>query len=418
MSIRRHTLDDELELMSLRRMSDSLEATRAMLQRARQLARESQAALAGLASEFCGAELAKRPEGSGDPSGLPPGELAGMLRGRFKTLKLLSGNGAAFQLAEANRANRELRRELETQRGQASQARGQIQKLEQQVRALERTLEKERRARRERQPSSNAPQADTGGDHVDPEGNEHRSWYTAWQAGNRAWERDTDLIRLVGRSGLSLSTEIEAALVEEKGVSRRTAQRALGECVKAGLLEQESIPSLEGRPPQRCLLTPKGRWLYRELTGDLPQPARHVRLLKAHKSERHLALILKTAERFTQLGFEVEREPLQLEIDEHRAYQPDLVARKDGESFYLEVETGEKEKPGLSRKWENALAAGGRICVVADNLNTLRRIQGDIARWSRFEGHSVALYLTCLSVLKERQAGESPWYAVKEYEPG
>jgi hypothetical protein len=235
---------------------------------------------------------------------------------------------------------------------------------------------------------------------------------------NRGWERACDVIRLIGAGKLSLTIEIEQALAQEKNVSRRTIQRAMRECVKAGLLEQETIKISGGRPPQRCMLTTKGKWLYQELTGVAPKVGDHVEMLKTHKSERHLAVIVKTADLFTQLGYQVERQPLRLEIDANRSFQPDLVVKKDGESFYLEVETGDKEKQSLNQKWENALAAGGRICVATDNMNTLRRIQGDIARWSLFEGSSVKLYITCLSYLKERHSDESPWYAVKEYEPG
>ena len=57
----------------------------------------------------------------------------------------------------------------------------------------------------------------------------------------------------------------------------------------------------------------------------------------------------------------------------------------------------------------------GRICVVTDNLATLRRIQGSIAQWSIFEGRRVTLYITHLGLLKERKPDEDPWYAVKEY---
>jgi hypothetical protein len=48
-------------------------------------------------------------------------------------------------------------------------------------------------------------------------------------------------------------------------------------------------------------------------------------------------------------------------------------------------------------------------------MATLRRIQGSIAQWSVFEGRRMTLYITCLVTLKEKQPGDSPWYAVKEY---
>lgn len=62
----------------------------------------------------------------------------------------------------------------------------------------------------------------------------------------------------------------------------------------------------------------------------------------------------------------------------------------------------------LKPNWENALAAGGRICVVTDNMATLRRIQGSITQWSVFERCRVALCIICLVTLKDKTLGDSP----------
>ena len=412
MTIREH---DDLELMSMRRLSDSLEATRTMLRQAQKIAQDAQAALVGLATEFCGQELQKHQEKNENLSQIPPEEMAALLRSRFKTLKLVSANGAATLLAEANRMINELRAEVEAQRNRADMAQQKVDGLEKQVLVLERTLENERQARREALDRPSLATSET-----DPSGEEmavFQTWYAAWKTENRTWERDCDIIRVIGKTGLSLSTELEETIARESKISPRTVHRALLECVKSCLLEQATTASLEGRPPQRYTLTNKGSWLYRELTGEEPKAVEHQELLKAHKSERHLALILKAAEYFARLGYQVEREPLRLQVDENRFFQPDLAVKKGDETFYLEVETGEKDKTSLNQKWENALLAGGRICVVTDNMATLRRIQGSIAQWSVFEGRRMTLYITCLVTLKEKQPGDSPWYAVKEYAP-
>ena len=145
MSIRPH---DDLELMSLRRLSDSLDATRTMLSQAQKIALETQEALLGLASEFCAQEIQTRQEKNEDLNLIPAAELAGMLRSRFKSLKLAASSASPERLAEANLALRELGAELESQRNRAEQAHQQIERLENQVRALERTLENERQAQR------------------------------------------------------------------------------------------------------------------------------------------------------------------------------------------------------------------------------------------------------------------------------
>jgi hypothetical protein len=412
MNIREH---DDLELMSMRRLSDSLEATRMMLLQAQKIAQDTQSALISLATEFCGQELQKRQEENVDLYQLSTEELAAMLRSRFKSLKLGSSNGAAAQLSEANRILGELRSELESQRNRADMAQLKVNQLEKQVHVLERTLENERQARQsvEKQEISDLGKADqTNADTAIFE-----TWYASWQAHTRNHERDCDVISTIGKTGLSLSPEVEEVIAREKSLSTRTIHRALLECVKESLLEQVVTASIEGRPPMSYKLTGKGKWLYMKLSGEEPKPPEYNELLKAHKSGRHLVLILKTAERFIELGYEVEQEPLRMQLDVNRFYLPDLVIKKDNETYYLEVETGEKEKKSLTHKWENALAAGGRICVVADNLGTMRRIQGGIAQWSIFEGRRVTLYITSLVTLREKKIGDTPWYAIKEYVP-
>jgi DNA-binding PadR family transcriptional regulator len=410
MNIREH---DDLELMSMRRLSDSLEATRMMLLQAQKITQDTQSALISLATEFCGQELQKRQEENEDLYLLSPEELAAMLRSRFKSLKLSSSNGAAAQLSEANRILGELRSELESQRSRADQAQLKVNQLEKQVHVLERTLENEHQARQsvEKQATHLPIKVDQTSDETAV----FETWFTKWQAENHNCERDREVIITIGKTGLSLSTEIEEAVAKEKEISPRTIRRAFVECVKEGLLEKVATASIEGRPPRDYTLTDKGKWLYRVIAGEEPKASARQGLLKAHRSDRHLALILKTAEKLTELGYEVEQEPLRMQLEEKRFYLPDLVVKKDNETFYLEVETGEKEKQSLSQKWGNAIAATGRICVTTDNMATLRRIQGSIAQWSVFEGRRVKLYITSLVTLREKKIGDSPWYAIKEY---
>ena len=320
--------------MSLRRLSDSLDATRTMLRQAQKIAQETQEALVGLASEFCAQEIQTRQEKNEDLNLIPATELAAMLCGRFKSLKLAASSASPERLAEANLALRELGVELESQRSRAEQARQQIERLENQVRALERTLENERQAQRTVEAQA-VPVQDESQTEI-REINSFESWLAAWKSENRNWERDCNVICCIGKSGLSLTTELDQAIARAYNLSTRTARRAMLECVNASLLEQETGTSIEGRPPQRCTLTEKGRWLYHELTGLEPCNPERQELLKAHKSERHLALILKTADLFDRLDFTVEREPLRLEIES----EPLFPTRSDCEEGWRDFLSG------------------------------------------------------------------------------
>ena len=411
MTLREH---DDLELISLRRLSDSLEATRTMLRQSQKLAADAHSALADLVSEFCTTELQAHQERGEDPAQMPANELARLLRERFKMLKTTPENNTINRLAEANRQLENLRSELETQRQRADQAEELVRRLEIQVRSLEKTLASERKSHKEFKKSK----TDVSNMDSAPEQTEFAAWLQQWKSVNCSYERDTGLVLTIGKSGFFHSKELEHALVEASGLSRRTARRAILDCTEVGLLERQTAASTNGRPAFIITLTEKGRWLYRELTGTPAVESEYETLIQAHKSDRHLALILQVAEQFHRLGYEVDRQPLQIRIDEKHTFLPDLIVRKDGETFYLEVELGPGDKRTLPQKWENALAAGGRICVVTPNLNVLRSIQGSIAQWAIYEGRTLQLYVTYLQWMKDKEPGDNPWYAVKDYNSG
>lgn len=407
MNLRKH---DDLELMSQRRLSDSLDATRLMLRQAQQIADSAQAALLALAGEFCPAEIQAYQERGIELNRLPTNEVAELLRGRFKAFKNSGAGRVQENLAFANQALETLRADLEEQRQRAERAEEQASRLRSQVSALERTLELERKPK----PALPAPQPQTEPPTSSPVP-DHAAWLEHWRQTNRNYERDTALILMAGQSGAYQARELESLLVENSEVSRSTAKRAILESIHAELLESKETTFTGGRPARVLALTERGRWLYQQLSGQPATPPQLDALLDAHKSERHLALILRIADQFYRLGFQVERQPLRLPVSEERFFQPDLLVRKGEETFYLEVELGGGEKASLPNKWQNALTAGGRICVATDNLTTLRGVQGSIAQWAAYEGKQVSLYVTYEAHLKAAQPGESPWFAVKEY---
>ncbi|HUH98669.1 MAG TPA: hypothetical protein VLZ89_14995 [Anaerolineales bacterium] len=92
--------------------------------------------------------------------------------------------------------------------------------------------------------------------------------------------------------------------------------------------------SIEGRPPDLIVFIERGKWAYTKLSRGQPAADELEVLMKSHKSKFHALLILKTADCFTTLGYEVDREPIKIKIEENRYFLPDLVARKDNDLYY------------------------------------------------------------------------------------
>ena len=144
-------------------------------------------------------------------------------------------------------------------------------------------------------------------------------------------------------------------------------------------------------------------------------PGEYEKLLKAHKSDKHTGLIFKTADYFERLGFTVQREPVTIKLAGDHIFQPDLIVQKEDETFYLEVESGEKlDRASLAQKWQNAMVVGGgRICIVAPMLGTMTTLQSNVLEWARDKGKVPRLYLTHLEALRKRQKGDSPWVRIR-----
>jgi hypothetical protein len=139
-------------------------------------------------------------------------------------------------------------------------------------------------------------------------------------------------------------------------------------------------------------------------------------LIKAYQTDLQGNLVLRVADHFTRLGFNVVLKPDKIKIEENRYFWPDLIARKEGETCYIEVETGEKaDRASAIRKWENALVVGGgRIYVVARKTGSMNSMQSQIVNWVTENGKKCRLYATSLEMLKSIKPGESPWVRIRE----
>jgi hypothetical protein len=145
-------------------------------------------------------------------------------------------------------------------------------------------------------------------------------------------------------------------------------------------------------------------------------PAEDAPLFKAHQAAPRAGLVLRTAELFSRLGYAVERKTERIGTDDGQGFQPDLVVSRQGEMFFLQVETGqEDDQPALARKWEQALlVGGGRIWVVTAQLAAMNSLQSQLVHWATRNGKKCRLYLTNTEFLKWVPPDKSPWARIRE----
>jgi hypothetical protein len=354
------------EAIRIRELEASLEAHRLLLAAISTRAEEAREQLFRIGRELGGGEFEDCLAALGDPENIPAAELASQVLSVVRNRQLSPHpDTVEGQIAELRRQAEDLKRQLDVQTKRASAAENSGQDLKKQVETLEKNLSIERG--RNKELAAQVPPPEKPAPLVD-----YSEWFMEWSR-HKSFEQNKKIIVFLGATGLSRQAEIKEKLPKETGMKERTVYGHIEDCVVASLIERRDGTSPLGRPTDILLLTEKGQWTYTRLTGRTAVPSEYVGLLKAHKSDRQTSLILKVGDHFERLGYAVQREPTTIKVAEGHTFQPDLIIQKDGETFYLEVETGEQmERASLAQKWQNAMTVGGgRICVAAPRSSVI-----------------------------------------------
>ena len=338
-----------------------------------------------------------------------PEELASEIVSIVKaSLGVFRGSPDANHITLLNRDYEECRSQLDIQTKRAMNAEIQMTELRNQAASYEKSMAEARQKIQELEATLQSCKAN-----AHPEN--HEVWYLEWVK-NRKYENPRNVLKYIGKTGLARVKQIEDAMMQQEVMDERTVARGVKHCYDQGLLSFKGGLSLHGRPSNLVWLTEKGKWAYSQLTNTAPLPSEYESLLKAYQTELQTKLVLRASELFTRIGYSVVTTPEKIKIDENRYFWPDLLVNKAGETFYLEVETGQDEdRSSLTRKWENALVVGGgRICLVTRKVGSMNSFQSLIVHWATESGKKCRLYVTNIEALKNIKSGESPWARIRD----
>ncbi len=396
-----------IENVTIRQLQDSIEAHRRLLAESNKKADAAQSQLIRIGLDFCGQQFDQLQKNGLILETASPDKLGDLISSSLKLI--LAGSDPqslkwSERLEEMSRKVALLQSQVDIQTRRANQAEEKVLQLQKQAISLDQSLFHERKI------NENIPAPEI----FTMSHTQHVEWFQLWKK-KKGFDRDKQAVLLIGETGYSRRSEIQQMLVKKVALGERTAYRGIEACQQEELITTRSGVSIQGRPTDLVFLTEKGNWAFTQLTGKTAAPGEFETLLKSHKTEKHTSLILKTADYFANLGYIVERKPVKIKIGENRYFQPDLVARKDSEVFYLEVETGERQdRASLLHKWENAYVAGaGRLCVVTPRPGIMNTAQSMILNWATENGKKPSLYLTHLDALKKCSYGDSPWVRIR-----
>jgi hypothetical protein len=212
-------------------------------------------------------------------------------------------------------------------------------------------------------------------------------WAQEWREESGNYQRDIDVIVILGDTGIARREDLDEFLAEWWGISSGSGSigRAIIRVREADLVE--AIPSRRGRgryPRHLLRLTERGQDAYRLLRGQAPASSQTTELLKRHKSPEHAALNLDAANRLWAAGYGVELfpDPVALETG---TYYPDLaITTPQGKTLYVECERNTRKNPQeREQKWAlYYVASSGHFLVVASNEEAGQAIRGEILTWA------------------------------------
>lgn len=258
--------------------------------------------------------------------------------------------------------------------------------LRAQVATLEQTLGKVKDKEKDRIPQQavvvqNVPPMNQG--MAEPE------WMADWR-GKNTFERDSEILRIIGETGFSRRPVIIQMAAKKLGKNPNNTSlvdalnRIGGEECEKGLHFIEKVEGFEkqgfdlgGALPIILRLTEKGRHAYWMLTGLNARECEFDELIKHHKSPEHTLLNLMVRDQLVNIGgYEILLDSPGLTLPDGEKFVPDIVAldTATAEVLYIEVERNAgKDEAYRIQKWRNLYSAThGKIYIYCDRSSFMK----------------------------------------------
>lgn len=212
-------------------------------------------------------------------------------------------------------------------------------------------------------------------------------WFTEWFEPRRGDPAKAfTVLQILGRTGDPYLTRVMQTAGQLLNLRGGGIYRVADQLEGLGLIEREEV-LWKRIQPHLVALTPRGIEAYRLLFGHDPAPQTLQVMLARHKSPNHVYLILETQRHLEAAGFTVDALPAALATSQGR-YEPDLIARLDGATVYVEAEVkthkdlklGGPRQEKWSRYWD--VTAGQLYLAVVDGPGQ-KSLLSEIRYWAQ-----------------------------------
>ncbi len=417
---------DDITIENLRQL---LHIQTELREQAETRGRKAQRVLVGLLETFAPDEVDQRLKSGRPLDSLPVEELEQLVRqhigNQLHQAQVLLIDSQSAKTLQHNRDQLEkLRSQFETLREENTRLAGQVASLEterdnllSQVTALQSATSAISEHSTTLEEVKSADPEKTNDKPPEPD------WMIAWRQ-TETFDRDSRILIMFGKTGLSRRPVIEAQAAEMFGIKKAggSLQALITRLTELQLIETFRPWAADGagtggRFPDLVRLAERGQTAYWLLTGENPSVNEYDLLLERHVSSEHTLLNLQAADVLREAGYQVNLTPPDVNLPDGGLFKPDLVLiDEQGSLLFVEVERDtDKNIEQRQAKWRNFhQASGGKMFVVCDNRSCMRNIRSEI-NYCLGNMAVVVVSLTNLADLQagKRGEGDNIWLEIK-----
>lgn len=221
-----------------------------------------------------------------------------------------------------------------------------------------------------------------------------------------------DVVRIIGNTGFSESTEIRKACIQKNQSLNDTTLRDLfDKLAELHVISQQDI-STPIRSRFRLIgLTSLGDAIYKDLEGKNPKKSEMKMMEEMHASIKHGYCIKDTASILKEQGYKdvsYNDKDNTFKISGGRSYIPDITAKLDNDKKFFELELGHHTNDDFAEKLDKAAKLTDTLFIIAPDAQTKESLRKQVFYYKQKvmkQGAEVRLviYLGTMTELQKRR---------------
>nr|WP_303180710.1 hypothetical protein [Lachnoclostridium phocaeense] len=236
-----------------------------------------------------------------------------------------------------------------------------------------------------------------------------------------------DILRVIGKEGLSVYNEIEKKILEEHPDYKQSRIRmTIGQLFNMQLVNKEPISNPLKAKLYVYQLTAMGSRVFQDKFKSAPEPSEMDQIMAEHDNCNHgygikfIAEMLRESRQFRSVNERNRKNPIK--ISTGVSYIPDIICTdKNGKRMYIEYECMNYTQTDFSSKCSKICKVTDELNYIAPNVDTAKKLYNAVEKWIESRGRNslshVTVRITTALQMKDKDIRKNEnWKYV--FEPG